>query len=169
MVPTSASCSATGGRGGCSDLDGNSVVDGADLGLLLGAWGACPVCPGEGDCCVANGTPGCNDTACCDAVCGQDAFCCDVEWDGSCAAFVCDLCTIECCECDPECNSPCPGEGDCCAANGSPGCDDATCCQQVCALDAFCCERQWDGICAGIATNVPACGCEGNGPVPRRG
>ncbi|MFO0872734.1 MAG: hypothetical protein U0575_02005 [Phycisphaerales bacterium] len=27
------------------DLDGNGVIDGADVGLLLGAWGACPVPP----------------------------------------------------------------------------------------------------------------------------
>ncbi|MFO0962075.1 MAG: hypothetical protein U0625_04125 [Phycisphaerales bacterium] len=30
-----------GGTGG-GDIDGSGVVDGADLGLLLGAWGACP-------------------------------------------------------------------------------------------------------------------------------
>jgi hypothetical protein len=30
------------GLSGSADLDGNGVVDGADLGMLLGAWGACP-------------------------------------------------------------------------------------------------------------------------------
>ncbi|MFO0874915.1 MAG: hypothetical protein U0575_13225 [Phycisphaerales bacterium] len=34
-----------------ADLDGNGVVDGADLGLLLGAWGVCAGdgCPGDLD------------------------------------------------------------------------------------------------------------------------
>ncbi|MCA9285477.1 MAG: hypothetical protein KDA22_09695 [Phycisphaerales bacterium] len=30
------------GSDGSADLDGNGVVDGADLGNLLGAWGGCP-------------------------------------------------------------------------------------------------------------------------------
>jgi len=43
-------------------------------------------CPGTGDCCVDNtGTTGCNDTACCSAVCACDPFCCESEWDISCA------------------------------------------------------------------------------------
>jgi hypothetical protein len=42
--------------------------------------------PAAGDCCVANGTPNCNVTACCEAVCEIDDFCCKVEWDTSCAA-----------------------------------------------------------------------------------
>ena len=29
------------------DLDGDGVVDGADLGLLLGSWGPCPGCPAD--------------------------------------------------------------------------------------------------------------------------
>ena len=30
-----------------ADLDRNGIVDGADVGLLLSAWGACPGCPAE--------------------------------------------------------------------------------------------------------------------------
>lgn len=38
------------------DIDGTGVIDGADLGLLLSAWGDCPECPEDlnGDC-VVNG------------------------------------------------------------------------------------------------------------------
>jgi len=38
------------------DIDGSGVIDGADLGLLLSAWGDCPECPEDlnGDC-VVNG------------------------------------------------------------------------------------------------------------------
>jgi hypothetical protein len=43
------------------------------------------------------------------------------------------------------------GPYDCCLANGSPGCSDATCEATVCAADSFCCTVEWDGICAGEA------------------
>ena len=48
------------------------------------------VCPGAGDCCASNGSPGCNDADCCECECAIDPFCCDIEWDGLCAANVCD-------------------------------------------------------------------------------
>ena len=32
------------------------------------------------------------------------------------------------------------GAGRCDQANGSPGCEDVTCCNSVCALDPFCCD-----------------------------
>jgi hypothetical protein len=53
---------------------------------------------------------------------------------------------------------PCDGaEGDCCEANGSPGCDDPECCSLICDQDPFCCETEWDGICADAAASQ----CEG--------
>lgn len=43
-------------------------------------------CPAVGDCCAGNSsTSGCSDQACCERVCFCDSFCCDVEWDISCA------------------------------------------------------------------------------------
>ena len=73
----------------------------------------------------------------------------------------------------------CPGvdvcdaaSGDCCVANPTPGCDDPTCCDAVCSLDPFCCDANWDGLCADHASLVcpeckacdPACGvaCAGD-------
>ena len=56
---------------------------------------------------------------------------------------------------------PCPGAGDCCVANGSPGCDDATCCAAICAINSFCCSFGWDRLCADLAAadpvNCPQC------------
>ncbi|MBC23170.1 MAG: hypothetical protein CMJ32_04555 [Phycisphaerae bacterium] len=49
-------------------------------------------CGGAGDCCEANGTPGCNDLDCCADVCDTDPFCCDTEWDQTCADTANDLC-----------------------------------------------------------------------------
>lgn len=51
------------------------------------------------------------------------------------------------------------GDGDCCVDNNTPGCDDPTIEGCVCALDAFCCDTEWDDICAGkAATDCGACG-----------
>ena len=55
---------------------------------------AAPVCgPGNGDCFMDNGTPGCEIVDCCEAVCLNDPFCCGEPdasgfpgyWDGICA------------------------------------------------------------------------------------
>ena len=45
------------------------------------AWGQ--DCPGVGNCLVPNPEPGCEDEACCLAVCLTDAVCCDEEWDST--------------------------------------------------------------------------------------
>jgi len=79
---------------------------------------------------------------------------------------------------------PCgdPKSGDCCAANGTPSCSDEACCNSVCAADAYCCDVEWDQICAdqaaflcgacgagsceiatGNVTEVEACGEDFNG------
>ena len=47
---------------------------------------------------------------------------------------------------------------DCCVPNGSPGCNDAGCCELVCACDPFCCDVAWDGLCAGNGLDDSGCG-----------
>jgi hypothetical protein len=63
---------------------------------VFGVAQACISCPGEGDCCEANGTPACDDAECCAAVCAIDAFCCDVEWDQVCADEAAEICVGLC-------------------------------------------------------------------------
>ncbi len=41
--------------------------------------------PEAGPCDQANGTPGCDDSECCNSVCDLDPYCCDVAWDELCA------------------------------------------------------------------------------------
>ena len=49
------------------DFNGDGVVDTIDFLELLANWGPCPACgPGAGPCFEANGTPGCEDTECCE-------------------------------------------------------------------------------------------------------
>jgi hypothetical protein len=143
------------------EVDG--VVEGSCYKVRVGAFGAgttgegtlTVVCEpyieqcidGQGDCCAAHGNGGCDDPECCDIVCTQDAFCCDGEWDDACADVAGEVC-LACGGTSPECVGT---GGDCCAANGSIGCEDGACCAVICAADPFCCETEWDGICATAA------------------
>ncbi len=168
----------------CSDFDGNDIVDSSDVGLLIAAWGPCPVDPCEGvdcndgdpctiDTCVdgtcinepvpgcgegpcgdpnagscftANGTPGCDDAAVCEPICAADPYCCDTAWDGV------------CCDATGQCGDGGGGSGDCCISNGSPGCEESECQALICGADAYCCDTEWDQICADAAlANCPVC------------
>jgi hypothetical protein len=116
--------------------------------LCGGGGGTCP--PSSNDCCFPGSGPGCADTACCEAVCAVDGFCCSVAWDGICAGEAGSLCPDLCAGSTPCGNST----NDCCAAGAGPGCSDAACCEAVCAIDPFCCSVAWDSICAGEAQGL---------------
>lgn len=135
------------------DRTGDGRIDGEDLARVLYNAGESGPCPGEGDCCAPNGTPGCDNPDCCTSVCAADPYCCESVWD--------ELCSIEArtfCGC-PEPASCAPDAGDCCAffGNGTPGCADPECCSAVCSIDAHCCDVEWDAICFSEAQNL--CGC----------
>lgn len=119
-------------------------------------------CGTGGDCCDSNptGVIGCDDERCCETVCACDPFCCEVHWDGDCAALGfrpganalpsgCGAALL----CADACQAVCGGtnSGDCCLDNGSKGCSDATCCEDVCLIDSFCCDVMWDDKCAARA------------------
>lgn len=59
----------------------------------------------------------------------------------------------------------------CCQANGGTGCDDPGCEAEVCLIDSFCCDFEWDSVCADIAADECAvCGGQSSccliGPEP---
>ena len=71
----------------------------------------CTFCgPGNGDCFKPNETPGCDDVACCEAVCKIDPPCCELEWDAICVQKALDICT-----CGP---GDAPANDDCADAIG---------------------------------------------------
>jgi hypothetical protein len=83
---------AWGGASIVADMNVDGIVDGADLAMLLGAWGPCPTsnaCTEHGG--TASDQPGC--TAC---VCGLDSFCCEVTWDSICAGEAIGDCDVAC-------------------------------------------------------------------------
>ena len=101
------------------DIDLNNVVDGSDLALLLGNWSA----------------GGCSDI------------------DGSGTTDGADLAVMlgnwgECAPPPPTEGCGAPDTGNCNVANGTPYCDDQDCCEAICAADPFCCDTEWDQICA---------------------
>lgn len=109
----------------------------------------CVTCPPSAHNCFTTGGPGCSDEHCCVAICAQDAFCCETEWDITCvveAGKVCDGCGD-------------PLGGDCCGEHDTPACENRPCCLLVCEVDPSCCETAWDYICVATAFTVPVCGC----------
>ena len=127
----------------------------AGLYPVCGCGGAGCGAPDAGSCCLPHGTPYCDDTVCCGTVCFSIPSCCESQWDDICADTAQVLCGCNAC-----------GDlaaGDCCAAHDAPYCNNAACCSVVCAMDAFCCDTLWDGLCVDAAEKDPLCGCAGVG------
>jgi hypothetical protein len=140
----------------------DEVLNGLDIqGFVNKLLANQPFCS---NCCIAHGGLGCDNPECQAIVCAMDPFCCDVAWDGICA----DEASTFCVACGGD-----PNPSNCCFAHAGTGCDCQPCQDCVCALDPFCCDTAWDGICAGEAQNQCAascpCGgnpCEGGGGPP---
>ncbi len=109
-------------------------------------------------CFAAHAGTGCSNPSCCALVCTADPFCCETEWDAICVARALESCA--------GCGDP--AGGSCLAAqpvgSGATGCADGDCCAAICGIDPFCCETEWDAICAGAAlTTCGGCGDPANG------
>lgn len=115
------------------DFNGDGIVNGVDLGVLLGAWGVCPSPVGSSPCSGDLDGDGVID--------GTDLGTLLNAWGAVDSAAGC---TAE-------------SKSSCCAAHDEPGCDDGSCCTAICATDPFCCESAWDAICVNAAQ--AACGC----------
>lgn len=168
--PDAGDCCVPQQGPGCNNADCCEGVCAGDPFCCDTQWDAicaqtaqlvCGVCgigcgdPAAGNCCEAHATPACADPACCVPICAADSYCCDVEWDATCAETAVEFCGA----CGDQCGSPITGA--CCAPHDGPACDDASCCNTVCAADSYCCEVQWDEFCAGAALKV--CGVCGIG------
>lgn len=150
--PLSGDCLSAHADPACSDPECCDVICTADPFCCDQQWdeicaqsafAACVIACGgslSGDCLIPHEYPSCNDGGCCDAVCGMDAFCCEVQWDETCAAEAWEACV--------SCGAP--GTGSCYSQHG-PGCDNEMCCNTVCSYDSFCCLVQWDGFCVDAA------------------
>lgn len=154
-TPTGAPCCDGLTEFTCFLLSG--TYDGADSSCAAATCSTAP-CPGRGECCLPHRSGGCADAACCNAVCRVEPQCClgngllwqmgisQPVWDSLCVATARRVCGsgVESC-------ASCPGLGDCCQANGSGGCTEESCCREVCAVDPYCCDNEWDAFCAASA------------------
>lgn len=50
--------------------------------------------PTAGSCYASHNNPGCDDTACCAAVCAVDAYCCSIAWDTACVTRAGQVCGL---------------------------------------------------------------------------
>jgi|GEM_PF-1972505 len=101
----------------------------------------------------------CDDPDCFfDPACNGGAEVCDdgIDNDGDGLA---DCDDVQDCQAFPGCDY---GGGDCCTDNGTPGCENDLGEDCVCAADPFCCESQWDAICADVFENTCGGSCGGN-------
>lgn len=125
-----------------------------DSGCASAASTLCgPACgsPAAGACEQPHAAPFCSDFLCCERVCANDPFCCTQTWDQACADYHPFLCA------EQYCGSPLAGS--CYFPSLTAYCNDATCCEAVCAVEPTCCEVAWDQACANIAdTACPRCG-----------
>ncbi len=119
----------------CVGADGTPKQCGPD-----GCGGVCGYCP-PGLACNAQGQ--CQQTG---PVCGDGQ--CDGDGEN------CLTCPKDCGQCG----------GDCCNAHDGVGCEDPVVTKCVCAMDPFCCDVNWDGICANEAKDQCGadCGCTPN-------
>lgn len=53
--------------------------------------------------------------------------------------------------------------GECTEANATRGCNDPDCCQNVCTLDPYCCDVDWDSTCVELAEGLCGDGFENCG------
>ncbi|MGP1346921.1 MAG: hypothetical protein ACTS3F_09695 [Phycisphaerales bacterium] len=137
--------------GACCFPDGTCVETtledecAANGGVWLGKATGCPLCPFlvPGACCLPNGD--------CIVIPGIECDQAQGDFSGpftECAPGVCG--PIACGD---------PASGDCCVSNGTPFCDNQPCCEIVCSNDPFCCNTEWDQICANAALLLPECEC----------
>lgn len=125
----------------CCDVLWDAYCAAEAEGLCDGSFEACETA--DTSCTFASLQPGCDDSVCCNSVCGRDPYCCIVEWDVDCVEGANGYCGLTCGSRAESCFSP----------HASPGCDNVACCQQVCPADPFCCSTEWDENCVAAAQN----------------
>lgn len=146
----------------CSPATGGCINTPAG-GSASGGTAAAPPAPlSNSNCCASHSGTGCDDALCQFCVCDGDPFCCNTLWDSTCAAQAGGDGTMG------VCMGSCPCVGGsawapCCEAHSGTGCDDFGCESCVCGGDAFCCNTQWDAVCANRAETLcdPSCECDG--------
>ncbi|MBM4110029.1 MAG: hypothetical protein FJ254_01560 [Phycisphaerae bacterium] len=164
--PASGDCLAPHTTPGCNDPSCCASTCAIDSTCCTVAWDAdcaqlantfCSICgaSGLGSCFLAHTTSKCDNAVCCSTVCQFDAYCCTVRWDSTCAVYASAFCDAT----NPgTCGDP--TSGGCDVPHGTPACDNADCCNAVCAKDPTCCTQAWDSLCVAYAAAACTAQCE---------
>ncbi|MEM7228996.1 MAG: hypothetical protein AAF432_09295 [Planctomycetota bacterium] len=146
FIGIDAGCFPSTCTGACCLLDGTCVTTTAPgcAGFFQGSDSNCltTACPEPGACCLPSGA--CFQDS---SVLGDDCNAAGGLYQGPDTA-----CGFVACP-----NDACPGQGACLVGGFTPGCQNEACCGTVCSLDSFCCNVEWDDICAADARDTPAC------------
>lgn len=136
--------------GSWDGLCATTAIDNANLGGACAGVSDCPSGGSTNPCCSAHPFTGCENAACQTFVCGQDAFCCTVQWDLVCVTIATDNANI---------GGACSGISDCPSGSGNPvtasDCNDAI---DVCTDINFAIDP--NGF--GTVNEIPALGSFGN-------
>jgi hypothetical protein len=94
-------------------------------------------------------------STCVSKICGDDAFCCQSNWDSLCVSKAQDTMTY------PDCANACGGgcsHGEC---QTGAALDDmcSPCATDVCTADPYCCSTDWDTLCIDEAKKQASCNC----------
>jgi len=101
-----------GGYAGCGAPDANARVTNPSATILTGdALGNDPAGNEFRDCCNSSYLPGCPDADCAAAVCAQHSFCCDIQWEETCAKTAQSACGTLCHTKDDNCYHVVTGSG----------------------------------------------------------
>ncbi len=162
------------GVGGLIPAGGQPGLGGSPAG---GAGGTFPI----NTCCEAHASAGCNVPFVEECTCNLDSYCCDTQWDDRCVQ-VADRACLAACGASTGGAGGLTGSGgsavgaggtgtsdpgNCCTAHPSPGCQNTGIQQCVCGgstQDTFCCNSEWDEICAFEAENKCGAMCSSTQP-----
>ena len=108
-----------------------------------------------GNCCEERSETGCSVAEIEEAVCDDDAFCCDVEWNRFCVEKV-ETVAGRSCEATVD-------AGNCCEARNDTGCENAEVEECVCGEDSFCCDVEWNAFCVEGVEELGCGTCGGGG------
>ncbi|MBK8234411.1 MAG: hypothetical protein IPK74_02535 [Deltaproteobacteria bacterium] len=168
-------CCLPASGSGCGDTTVQDCVCTADPYCCASAWdelcvshveilscGSCDMPGPQGvdvsllECCQPHDGPGCGDRLLAQCVCASDPFCCDVAWDDVCVDAIA---ANGCGDCMP----PPSDDVTCCTPSMAPGCLDPEIQTCVCAIDAYCCDGQWDELCTDELVEYGCGACDGGG------
>jgi hypothetical protein len=129
----------------CYNVGSTGVWDAEDIDALHQLYGR--------DCCSSGSGAGCGNVPVNECVGAVDPYCNNTFWDGICVAEVTSLGCGTC---------PAPVEHSCCSTGGA-GCSDNVIEAAVCAaaghdgtgaVDPYCCNVAWDGLCVAGVNNL---------------